>query len=119
MIDHLSLSVRNYARSKDFYLAALGPLGYELLLEFEGRVGGFGRGGKPALWIREGTPQGTVHVAFAAADREAVEAFYAGALTAGGRDNGPPGLRTIYHPDYYAAYVHDPDDNNVEAVHHG
>jgi catechol 2,3-dioxygenase-like lactoylglutathione lyase family enzyme len=119
MIDHVSLSVRDYQKSKDFYVAALAPLGYELLHEFEGRVGGFGRDRKPAFWIREGSPQGTVHIAFAAADREAVEGFYAAAVSAGGRDNGPPGLRTVYHPDYYGAYIFDPDDNNVEAVHHG
>jgi catechol 2,3-dioxygenase-like lactoylglutathione lyase family enzyme len=119
MIDHVGLNVRDYARSKDFYVAALEPLGYGLLMEFEGRVGGFGRDDKPDFWIREGAPQGVTHVAFAAADHEAVEAFYAAAITAGGEDNGPPGLRTIYHPGYYGAFVHDPDGNNVEAVNHG
>jgi catechol 2,3-dioxygenase-like lactoylglutathione lyase family enzyme len=119
MIDHVSLQVSDYPRSKDFYVAALEPLGYELLREFEGRVGGFGRDGKPAFWIRKGERSGPIHIAFEAADHEAVEAFYAAALTAGGTDNGPPGLRTIYHPDYYAAFVHDPDGNNAEAVHHG
>jgi catechol 2,3-dioxygenase-like lactoylglutathione lyase family enzyme len=119
MIDHVSLDVRDYARSKAFYVAALEPLGYGLLLEFEGKAGGFGRDDKPAFWIREGEAQGVIHVAFTAADHEAVEAFYAAALAAGGRDNGPPGLRTIYHPGYFGAYVHDPDGNNVEAVRHG
>jgi catechol 2,3-dioxygenase-like lactoylglutathione lyase family enzyme len=119
MIDHVSLQVSDYPRSKDFYVAALEPLGYELLREFGGRVGGFGRDGKPAFWIREGERSGPIHIAFEAADHEAVETFYAAALTAGGTDNGPPGLRTIYHPDYYAAFVHDPDGNNAEAVHHG
>jgi catechol 2,3-dioxygenase-like lactoylglutathione lyase family enzyme len=119
MIDHLGIDVRDYARSKNFYIAALEPLGYGLLAEFEGRVGGFGRDGKPAFWIREGEPQGRTHVAFAAADHEAVESFYAAALAAGAEDNGPPGLRTIYSPRYYAAFVHDADGNNVEAVHHG
>jgi len=119
MIDHVSLHVSDFARSKDFYIAALEPLGYGLLREFEGRVGGFGRDGKPAFWIREGEPTGPIHIAFAAADHEAVDAFYAAALSAGGTDNGPPGLRTIYHPGYYGAFVHDPDGNNVEAVHHG
>jgi len=119
MIDHVSLQVRDYPRSKVFYVAALEPLGYGLLREFEGRVGGFGRNGKPSFWIREGAPSGPIHIAFEAADHEAVEAFYAAAMAAGGTDNGPPGLRTIYHPDYYAAFVHDPDDNNAEAVHHG
>jgi catechol 2,3-dioxygenase-like lactoylglutathione lyase family enzyme len=119
MIDHVGLNVRDYPRSKGFYVAALEPLGYGLLMEFEGRAGGFGRDGKPAFWIREGEPQGVTHVAFAAADHEAVEAFYAAAIAAGGEDNGPPGLRTIYHPGYYGAFVHDPDGNNVEAVNHG
>jgi catechol 2,3-dioxygenase-like lactoylglutathione lyase family enzyme len=118
MIDHVSLQVSDYPRSKDFYVAALEPLGYELLREFEGRVGGFGRDGKPAFWIREGEPAGPIHIAFEASDSEAVEAFYAAALAAGGTDNGPPGLRTIYHPGYYGAFVHDPDGNNAEAVHH-
>jgi catechol 2,3-dioxygenase-like lactoylglutathione lyase family enzyme len=119
MIDHVSLQVSDYPRSKDFYVAALEPLGYELLREFEGRVAGFGRDGKPAFWIREGEPAGPIHIAFEASDSEAVEAFYAAALAAGGTDNGPPGLRTIYHPGYYGAFVHDPDGNNAEAVHHG
>ncbi len=109
MIDHVSLQVDDYARSKDFYVAALEPLGYELLREFEGRVGGFGRDGKPAFWIREGEPSGPIHIAFEAADHEAVGAFYAAALAAGGTDNGPPGQRTIYPPGYYGAFVHDPD----------
>ncbi len=119
MIDHVALDVRDYGRSRAFYKAALEPLGYGLLMEFEGRVGGFGRDQKPAFWVREGEPQGRTHVAFAARDHEAVEAFYAAALVAGGTDNGPPGLRTIYHPGYYGAFVHDPDGNNVEAVFHG
>jgi catechol 2,3-dioxygenase-like lactoylglutathione lyase family enzyme len=119
MIDHVSVQVGDYARSKDFYVAALEPLGYELLRDFEGRVGGFGRDGKPSFWIREGEPSGPIHIAFEAANQGAVEAFYAAALTAGGTDNGPPGLRTIYHPGYFAAFVHDPDGNNAEAVNHG
>jgi catechol 2,3-dioxygenase-like lactoylglutathione lyase family enzyme len=119
MIDHLGLEVRDYRRSKDFYLAALAPLGIELLLEFEGRIGGFGKDGKPFFWLREGEPAAGIHVAFAAPDTDMVEAFYAAAIGAGGEDNGEPGLRTQYHPGYYGAYVLDPDGNNVEAVHHG
>jgi catechol 2,3-dioxygenase-like lactoylglutathione lyase family enzyme len=119
MIDHLGLEVREYTRSKDFYLAALAPLGIELLLEFEGRVGGFGRDGKPFFWVREGEPAAGIHVAFASPDTDTVDAFYAAAIGAGGEDNGPPGLRTHYHPGYYGAFVRDPDGNNVEAVHHG
>ena len=118
MIDHVSLQVRDYRRSKDFYVSALAPLGFELVMEFEGRVGGFARDGKPWFWIREGETSGGVHVAFQAADTDAVEGFHAAALEGGGTDNGLPGLRD-YHPGYYAAYVLDPDGNNIEAVYHG
>jgi catechol 2,3-dioxygenase-like lactoylglutathione lyase family enzyme len=118
VIDHVSLQVRDYRRSKDFYVQALAPLGFELVMEFEGRVGGFARDGKPWFWIREGEASGGVHVAFQAADTDAVEAFHASALEGGGTDNGLPGLRD-YHPGYYAAYVLDPDRNNIEAVYHG
>jgi catechol 2,3-dioxygenase-like lactoylglutathione lyase family enzyme len=119
VIDHIGLQVRDYRRSKDFYLAALGALGYELLREFEGRVGGFGRDRKPSFWIREGEPGAGVHIAFAASDRDAVDAFHAAAVATGAEDNGPPGLREHYHPTYYGAFVLDPDGNNVEAVNHG
>jgi len=119
MIDHVALEVRDYRRSKDFYLAALTPLGFELGREFEGRIGGFTRDGKPWFWIREGEPAAAIHIAFAAPDTDTVDAFYAAAIGAGGEDNGEPGLRTHYHPGYYGAYVRDPDGNNVEAVHHG
>jgi catechol 2,3-dioxygenase-like lactoylglutathione lyase family enzyme len=119
MIDYVGLEVRDYLRSKDFYLAALAPLEIELLLEFEGRIGGFGREGKPFFWIRQGEPAAGIHVAFVAPDADTVDAFYAAAVGAGGDDNGAPGLRAQYHPGYYGAYVLDPDGNNVEAVHHG
>jgi len=119
VIDHVGLEVRDYARSKDFYVAALAPLGFELALEFEDRVGGFAEGGKPWFWIREGEPAAGIHIAFIAPDTDTVDAFYAAAVGAGGEDNGPPGLREHYHPTYYAAFVRDPDGNNVEAVHHG
>lgn len=119
MIDHLGLEVREYTRSKDFYLAALAPLGIELMMEFEGRIGGFGRDGNPFFWIRQGEPAAGIHVAFASPDTDRVDAFYAAAIGAGGEDNGAPGLRTHYHPGYYGAFVRDPDGNNVEAVFHG
>jgi catechol 2,3-dioxygenase-like lactoylglutathione lyase family enzyme len=80
---------------------------------------GFGRQGKPDFWIGQGDPAGqAVHIAFAASDRASVDAFHEEALAAGGRNNGYPGLRPEYHPSYYAAFVFDPDGNNIEAVCH-
>ena len=118
MLDHVSLSVRDYAASRGFYAKALRPLGYELAMEF-GQVAGFGVGGKPDFWIAAGMPQQpAIHVAFASQNRATVDAFYQAALAAGGKDNGPPGLRPHYHPSYYAAFVFDPDGNNIEAVCH-
>jgi catechol 2,3-dioxygenase-like lactoylglutathione lyase family enzyme len=116
MIDHVSLRVSNLAASRALYETALRPLGYEVLLELPGAVG-LGAGAKPDLWLVEGAPTRSVHVAFAAPDNAAVHAFHEGALAAGGRDNGPPGPRD-YHPGYYAAFVLDLDGNNVEAVNH-
>ena len=118
MIDHVVLKVRDGARSKEFYAAALAPLGLELTKEFPG-TSGFGRDGKPWFWVREGDSVGGTHVAFMAADRATVEAFHAAALAAGGTDNGAPGERPHYHPGYYGAFVLDPDGNNIEAVHRG
>jgi len=116
-LDHLGLHVSDLARSKAFYAEALGPLGYEVIMEFEG-VAGFGAKGKPDFWISEGDAQTGLHVAFASPDRETVDAFHVAALAAGGKDNGEPGLRPHYHEHYYGAFVHDPDGNNVEAVCH-
>ena len=118
MIDHVSLEVSDYERSKRFYLGALEPLGYELAKEFGGNVGGFASEGKADFWLVGGSHSGTTHIAFAAADRASVDGFHAAALAAGGKDNGAPGLRPQYHEHYYAAYAHDPDGNNVEAVSH-
>jgi catechol 2,3-dioxygenase-like lactoylglutathione lyase family enzyme len=121
MIDHLGLSVSDYGRSKAFYLAALKPLGYELVMEVTeaGPYAGFGQGGKPDFWIGRGKASTAgAHVAFHARDRATVRAFYDAALEAGARDNGPPGLREIYHPNYYGAFVFDPDGHNIEAVCH-
>ncbi|MCA1718227.1 MAG: VOC family protein [Actinobacteria bacterium] len=119
MIDHTGVNVEDFEASREFYAAALAPLGYELLLEFHGAVAGFGEARNPDFWIGQGeanTPR--VHVAFRANTRREVEAFYEAALGAGGRDNGAPGLRPQYHPDYYAAFVLDLDGHNVEAVCH-
>jgi catechol 2,3-dioxygenase-like lactoylglutathione lyase family enzyme len=133
MIDHLGLRVADVARSTEFYRAALTPLGYGIVMEVsaaetghEAAIG-FGapgkaadfQSGKPSFWIGGGAgPSGPAHVAFVAPSRDAVEAFYRAALAAGGKDNGPPGLRPHYHANYYAAFVLDPDGNNVEAVCH-
>jgi catechol 2,3-dioxygenase-like lactoylglutathione lyase family enzyme len=121
IFDHMSLRVSNYERSKQFYIAALRPLGITLMMEFPGDGGnsaGFGRG-MPTLWIddSEKSPQ-RGHVAFAAASRAMVDAFYKAALAAGATDNGAPGLRPHYHAHYYAAFIRDPDGHNIEAVTH-
>lgn len=125
MIDHTGVCASDYARSKAFYSAALAPLGYALLAEFPAAVtggtdvAGFGEAPKPDFWLHAGAPQRPpVHIAFRATDRSAVDAFYRAALAAGGRDNGPPGLRPHYHPNYYGAFVLDPDGHNIEAVCH-
>lgn len=126
MIDHLGLQVSDLSKSKAFYQQALAPLGYALLIELtEEQTGGFSGAGfgiapKPDFWIGEGTPnQPAIHVAFRAEDRATVDAFHQAALAAGGRDNGAPGLRPHYHPNYYGAFVLDPDGHNIEAVFHG
>jgi catechol 2,3-dioxygenase-like lactoylglutathione lyase family enzyme len=124
MIDHVGFPVSDYARSKAFYSQALAPLGYTLIMEVgETESGspavGFGREGKPDFWIGgEGGLTGVLHIAIVADDRRTVDAFYRAALAAGGRDNGAPGLRPHYHPNYYGAFVLDPDDHNIEAVCH-
>jgi catechol 2,3-dioxygenase-like lactoylglutathione lyase family enzyme len=117
VLDHIIISASDLAVSRPFYERALAPLGHEVVLEFSG-VLGMGPGGKPEFWLREGPVTQPVHVAFSAPDRSTVDAFHAAALTAGGRDNGGPGLREIYHPAYYGAFVLDPDGHNVEAVCH-
>jgi catechol 2,3-dioxygenase-like lactoylglutathione lyase family enzyme len=120
MLDHVGLDVTDYERSKAFYEKALAPLGLELMMEPVDGVGGFGDGRFPFFWIgqRDRGPQTGVHVAFRVDDRVAVDAFHEAALEAGGTDNGGPGVREIYHPQYYGAFVLDPDGNNVEAVCH-
>jgi catechol 2,3-dioxygenase-like lactoylglutathione lyase family enzyme len=124
MIDHVGFPVSDYERSKAFYTRALSPLGYTLVMEVrqdehDSPAAGFGADGKPDLWIGgEGGLNRALHVAITANDRAAVDAFYDAALAAGGRDNGAPGLRPNYHPNYYGAFVLDPDGHNVEAVCH-
>jgi catechol 2,3-dioxygenase-like lactoylglutathione lyase family enzyme len=120
VVDHVRIEVEDFDRSRAFYEGALAPLGITLLMEPLPRVAGFGDDRKPYFWIGvRGRPiVHGVHVAFAAPDRDAVAAFHAAALAAGGSDNGGPGVREIYHPNYYAAFVLDPDGNNIEAVCH-
>jgi catechol 2,3-dioxygenase-like lactoylglutathione lyase family enzyme len=124
IIDHIGLAVSDLAKAKAFYDLALAPLGISLLMEIPASVtgdyavAGYGRG-KPELWLaalRKTDPR--IHIALTAESRADVDAFYAAAIAAGGTDNGRPGLRTHYHPDYYGAFVLDPDGHNVEAVCH-
>ena len=120
MFDHVGLNVRDYAASRAFYEQALAPLGWSVVMAFDDwKAAGFGRAEKPDFWISEREPYGTgTHVAFVADDRATVDAFHAAALAAGGKDNGAPGIREMYHPTYYGAFVLDADGNNVEAVCH-
>ena len=119
MIDHTAVHVRDLTKSKAFYRDALAPLGYTVLMEVGDFAVGLGVAPKPDFWLGEGVPNvPPVHVAFRADTRAQVDAFYKAALAAGGRDNGAPGIRAHYHPNYYGAFLLDPDGNNVEAVCH-
>ena len=115
MYDHIGLKVKDLAASVRFYKAALAPLGHVLASQDESSAG-FGPPGEPALWLYAGASGPGNHVAFRAADRDAVDKFHTKGLQAGGRDHGPPGVRADYGPSYYAAFLLDPDGNNVEAV---
>ena len=127
MIDHISIVVKDFVRSRDFYDKALAPLGYTRLMEFP-NTAGYGANGMPAFWIGAGPPSfwreghapshAPIHVALSAKSEDEVRAFHAAALAAGGTDFGAPGQRAKYHPGYYGAFVLDPDGNNVEAVIH-
>lgn len=125
MIDHVGISVSDFQASKTFYIRALAPIGYTLVMEVPAELtgghdaAGFGVAPKPDFWIGSGTPnRPPVHIAIRAANRALVDAFHAAALAAGGRDNGAPGLRPHYHPNYYGAFVLDPDGHNIEVVCH-
>ena len=128
MIDHMSTYATDFEATKAFYVAVLGALGYGIQLEMTfdedpdlpgRRAVSFGPPARPVFWVIEAreayTPR---HVAFSAGTRAAVDAFHAAGLGAGGSDNGAPGVRAIYHPDYYGGFLLDPDGNNVEAVCH-
>ena len=118
ILDHVGLAVRDYEKSKDFFAKALATLGIGLIMEVEGWAG-FGKDGKPEFWFGVSTEkQRPMHIAFVAENREQVRAFYNAALAAGGKDNGAPGIREIYHPNYYGAFVLDPDGHNIETVCH-
>ena len=119
MIDHFGIQVSDFTQARAFYTKALAPLGYTVVMEFEGSTAGFGCDGHPDFWISAGSRTSPpVHVAFRVPNRAAVDAFHAAALDAGAIDNGAPGLRPHYHPNYYAAFVRDPDGHNIEAVCH-
>lgn len=114
MIAHTGITVRDFIAAKRFYEQALAPLGYTAAME-HGESAGFNDGKNTDFWIGRGAVH-PMHVAFEAKSKEEVEAFYRAALAAGGRDNGKPGYRREYWPGYYAAFVHDLDGHNIEAV---
>src|SRR5574340_171431 len=116
MLDHIGLTVSDFAKSKQFFLAALAPLGYPVMMDF-GTVAGLGAN-KPDFWLSQGEKTAPVHIAFSSPNRAGVDAFHKAAIAAGARDNGAPGLRPHYHPHYYGAFVFDPDGNNIEVVCH-
>jgi catechol 2,3-dioxygenase-like lactoylglutathione lyase family enzyme len=126
MLDHIGFAVSDYARSKAFYEQAMMSLGIGLVMEVGpehtgdgSHAAGFGANGKPFLWFSDGTTDPSrVHIALLAPTRAVVDAFHRAAIAAGGRDNGAPGLRPHYHPNYYGAFVLDPDGHNIEAVCH-
>ena len=123
MLDHIGISVADFNRAKAFYEPLLAVLSINVIMEFPGEEGGghagFGKAGGPFFWIGEGRPpSGPIHIAFTADSRDEVDAFHRAGLAAGGSDNGAPGLRPHYHPDYYGAFLIDLDGNNVEAVCH-
>ncbi len=124
MLDHIGFGVGDFAGAKSFYEKALAPLGIGIIKEVSPEqtgghaAAGFGKEGKPFFWIAQGDVSAKIHVAFTAGSRAEVDAFYAAAMAAGARDNGPPGLRAHYHPNYYGAFVLDPDGHNIEAVCH-
>jgi len=116
MIDHIGIGVRNLDASVAFYEKALAPLGYKMLMKFP-EAAGFGKDGKPDFWIGRSETAGPAHVAITG-DRKQIDAFHRAALEAGGTDNGGPGIRAHYHPNYYGAFVKDLDGHNIEAVSH-
>lgn len=119
MIEHVAVNVSDFAAGKQLYSTLLGLLGYRIVYEEEGALAYFADAGGLDFGIARRDPVGGAHVAFGCRDRETVDRFYEAALASGATDNGPPGIREKYDANYYAAYVLDPDGNNVEAVFHG
>jgi catechol 2,3-dioxygenase-like lactoylglutathione lyase family enzyme len=118
ILDHIGIAVSDYDKSKTFFDAALKPLNITLMMEVQGWAG-YGRERSPQFWFGVGAEaQKPMHLAFAAENREQVRQFYAAAMAAGAKDNGPPGIREHYHAHYYGAFVIGPDGHNVEAVCH-
>ncbi len=117
MISHMSLPVSDLEKSKAFYVEALKPLGYAVVMEFPGFVG-LGVNGDPDFWLVPGKNPEGLHIAFGAENRALVGAFYEAAMAAGAKDNGGPGLRPHYGENYYGAFVFDLDGHNIEAVCH-
>jgi catechol 2,3-dioxygenase-like lactoylglutathione lyase family enzyme len=118
MIDHVSVMVSDIAKSRAFYLHALAQTGHSKVVEYA-QTAGFCHADGSDFWISQGAPnRPPIHIAFRVSSRAAVDAFHKAAIAAGGRDNGAPGLRPHYHPNYYGAYVLDPDGHNIEAVCH-
>jgi catechol 2,3-dioxygenase-like lactoylglutathione lyase family enzyme len=115
-LDHISVNVRRFKRARDFYGAALGAIGMKINLEFSAALG-IGSKKEKIFWlVRDLGASGGGHYAFRVRHREEVDAFHAAALAAGGTNNGKPGPRPDYGPNYYAAFVRDPEDNNIEVV---
>jgi catechol 2,3-dioxygenase-like lactoylglutathione lyase family enzyme len=120
MIAHTSISVRDYKKAKKFYLKTLAPLGYKISMDFpKYKAAGFKEGGHTSFWIGQPKRFAPMHLAFLAKSKKAVQSFYKAALKAGGKDNGGPGFRTQYGPEYYAAFILDRDGNNIEACYFG
>jgi len=118
IIDHIGVAVSDYEKSKAFYAKSLAPLGISLVVEIQGWAG-YGKNEKPEFWVGvHDKVQHPMHIAFSAATHAQVKQFYDAAIEAGGEDNGKPGIREIYHPNYYGAFVIDPDGHNIEAVCH-
>lgn len=119
MLDHIGIYVAEFERAKAFYTAALAPIEYSMRKEFpEWSTAGFGDSDNADFWISQREAAHNVHISFKADNKEAVDTFYRSAIDAGGTDNGAPGYRKEYAPGYYAAFVTDPDGNNLEVVFH-